>query len=383
MALVQKQFGDLITFTRSSAGGRFNERGLFEMVPANQPRFNYDPVTRQPLGLLVEEPRTNLMVRSESLGVSPWSKRGDCVVSTGGPSSPKGGGPGQYIQGLGNAGVSDIYQATHSLIPGTRYEPSVFMARGVSSGIVSLQNTSNMLSGRWLVDLSKLSSSYQRITRTHPAVSVVTEFVGHSDSASGIHLRRESGDSALDIYVWGFQLELGNFSTTYIPTEASQVTRTADVAMISQLSPWYNTAGGTLLISVTPLAVDLAIQKQFVCLDDGTLNNRMEVSQSAGTSNTVRCQAVSGLSIVADISTGKLAWGIKAKIAFTYESGKHSLTVNGAPPIVNNSPGMALGFSKLIIGSRSQSGSTQNCLLESIRYYPRRLTDAELQELTK
>lgn len=67
MALVQKQFSDLITFTRSSAGGRFNDRGLFEMVPANQPRFDYDPVTRQPLGLLIEESRSNLIINSNGI----------------------------------------------------------------------------------------------------------------------------------------------------------------------------------------------------------------------------------------------------------------------------------------------------------------------------
>lgn len=53
-----------ITFTRSSSATRVNASGLIESVAANQPRFDYDPVTRAIKGLLIEEQRTNELLNS-------------------------------------------------------------------------------------------------------------------------------------------------------------------------------------------------------------------------------------------------------------------------------------------------------------------------------
>lgn len=61
MALVQKQFSDLITFTRGSAGMEFNSFGVLTQAEVNQPRFDYDPLTLAIKGFLVEEATTNLL----------------------------------------------------------------------------------------------------------------------------------------------------------------------------------------------------------------------------------------------------------------------------------------------------------------------------------
>lgn len=60
-------YADLITFTRASGGGITNSLGQFEWVGNNVPRRTYDPVTLQPLGQLIEEQRTNLLLQSAVL----------------------------------------------------------------------------------------------------------------------------------------------------------------------------------------------------------------------------------------------------------------------------------------------------------------------------
>lgn len=65
MALGLKQFSDLITFTRSGTGAtRTNSAGQIEEVAANTPRFDYDPATLLPRGILIEDAGTNLLLNS-------------------------------------------------------------------------------------------------------------------------------------------------------------------------------------------------------------------------------------------------------------------------------------------------------------------------------
>jgi hypothetical protein len=61
-----------------------------------------------------------------------------------------------------------------------------------------------------------------------------------------------SGDGTSGIYVWGAQLEAGAFPTSYIPTTASTVTRSADTATMTgtNFSSWYNQSEGTFFTSV-------------------------------------------------------------------------------------------------------------------------------------
>lgn len=69
----KKNFSDLFTVTRTTQGGRYNEKGLYEMAPVNQPRFDYSPVTKALRGLLVEEQRTNLIDFTDHINTFFWS----------------------------------------------------------------------------------------------------------------------------------------------------------------------------------------------------------------------------------------------------------------------------------------------------------------------
>lgn len=53
-----------ITFARATPATRTNEKGLIETVAANVPRLDFDPVTGECKGLLIEEARTNLLLNS-------------------------------------------------------------------------------------------------------------------------------------------------------------------------------------------------------------------------------------------------------------------------------------------------------------------------------
>lgn len=59
--------GPNISFVRASAANYFNSSGVLTSATTNEPRFDYDPVTLESKGLLVEFGRTNLLLNSASL----------------------------------------------------------------------------------------------------------------------------------------------------------------------------------------------------------------------------------------------------------------------------------------------------------------------------
>ena len=62
-----KKLDSRIKYTRTGFASFTNEHGLLEIVNANEPRFDHDPVTRECKGLLFEEESTNIITYSLSL----------------------------------------------------------------------------------------------------------------------------------------------------------------------------------------------------------------------------------------------------------------------------------------------------------------------------
>jgi len=59
-----------ITFTRSGTATFVGSNGLIQSAAINVPRFDYDPVTLAPRGLLMEGQRANLLLNSDILGTN-------------------------------------------------------------------------------------------------------------------------------------------------------------------------------------------------------------------------------------------------------------------------------------------------------------------------
>jgi len=59
-----------VTFTRSTTATFVGSNGLIQSAAINDPRFDYDPVTLAPRGLLIEEQRQNLLLNSDILGTN-------------------------------------------------------------------------------------------------------------------------------------------------------------------------------------------------------------------------------------------------------------------------------------------------------------------------
>ena len=70
-----------VTFTRASTATYFDSTGTMQTAATNAPRWDYDPVTLGLRGLLIEEARTNVLLRSAALVRAECDRHGAGVRS--------------------------------------------------------------------------------------------------------------------------------------------------------------------------------------------------------------------------------------------------------------------------------------------------------------
>jgi hypothetical protein len=174
-----------------------------------------------------------------------------------------------------------------------------------------------------------------------------------------------------DIYLWGAQVEAGSFPTSYIPTTASTVTRAADVASITgtNFSSWYNQSEGTVFVDFQTYGTST---QQIIALTAGSSNstrwgiwnNQLYIAQSGS-------QYFS--SLTPSTSPTKTAFAVASNDAIGASNG--SLTAQDTTVILPTPDNAS-------IGRTAASQDLLNGHIARLTYYPYRLADATLQEIT-
>jgi hypothetical protein len=340
------------------------------------PRFDYDPVTLAPRGLLIEEARTNLLLRSGEIGTAPWAVYGTASVSANATSAPDGTTSADLIT---FGAVDNGYQQTDIAIGasisvtlsfyvkanvGTQIRYAVPCFDAANTFLGGLNNTSSTITSGQLA-----ANGWYRISVTF------TTPAGTTKCAVRI-LGAAVSDSA---YVWGAQLEAGAFATSYIPTVASTVSRSADVATMTgtNFSTWYNQAEGTFIVG-TGLLASFNFPVPFMVGDSAAVvTERIQIYLS-GTAPTYR--VTDGTDQVT-INTAAVAIpGVNAFSA-AYKLNDFAATVNGAA-VVTDTSGTLPTVNTLYIGNNGNVTGAINGHIRSLAYYNTRLPNTQLQTLT-
>ena len=356
-----------ITFARANPVATVtNQLGLIQTVAANTPRFDYDPVTLAAKGLLIEEQRTNLCLYSAGVGGTGWNNTnagtGVLPVSTTNFAvAPDGTTTASRVQvSLGGGTTSTDQSITAQTLTGTSCRGSFYIKTNDGSSktiYVRGQNAANItVDGTWRrydFDAGTLSG---------------TQF--------GVGLRggqTPTNSDTADLLVWGAQLEAGAFPTSYIPTVASQVTRSSDVASVNTLSPWFNATEGTLFSQWDSFSVG-AISPASVALVDTA--NPTNITVNLWQTTTVRAfwgtNSINTLAAVQSINS--------AAIAFSNAS--YAISANGASVISGSGTVAIASINQMNIGRYVTNPGYLNGHIRRITYYPRRLSNAELQAIT-
>ena len=395
-----------VTFTRTTTATRTNSSGLIESVAINGPRFDYNPTTLAPKGLLIEEQRVNLVTYSEQFDNAAWTKQQSSVTANT-VIAPDGTLTGDVvIQNTANNfhGITGAITVT----VGTTYAWSVF-AKAQAATVLQLTfgNGGGTFTGLGFAnfDLSAgtvsstggtlVGSSIQAvgngwyrcfIAATATTTAASNNWIAIANSTTSARLATYTGDGTSGIYIWGAQLEVGAFSTSYIPTVASQVTRTADVATMTgtNFSSWYNATEGTLFAEWNSVG-SLSDSRIPYAISDGTFNNvNYLTAATAAASNQSVNSIRSSNTLQAQIAiAGAYTNYAYRKSAAAYKVNDFAVCGDGGAVVVDTSGSVPVGVDRLALGT-SWIATTNflNGTIKRIAFYPRRLTNAELQAIT-
>jgi hypothetical protein len=190
-----------------------------------------------------------------------------------------------------------------------------------------------------------------------------------------------TGDGYSGIYIWGAQLEAGAFSTSYIPTVASQVTRSADAASMTgtNFSSWYNQGEGTIYSEYSHASTTTNNPAALSVNNNGNTNQIVIYGEGAvGEKFFVRTNGTIQASITA---SSKFANGVMGKVAGAYNINSFSASANGATA-VSDSAGLVPAVYQMNIGNEYNGSLPLNGTIKKIAYYPMRVTNTNLQSLT-
>jgi len=365
-------------------------------APANSARFDHDPVTGESLGLLVEEQRTNLLLYSEDFGDASWSKVSSTVTAN--TVVAPDGALTMDLLIPSTSSVSYLYQSNTS--GGASRSFTVF-AKKQNKSVIWLYHYSSANYGVYYVDLTDGSTQILSGSTATGILTVVnvgngiykitvsfssTEAsnaawgIGVSDAKGAFNV---TGDGYSGIYIWGAQLEAGAFPTSYVKTQASQVTRSADSASMTgtNFSDWYRADEGSIYVEARPISLQ-AGGNNATGISDGTSSNAFYAPQF--TNGNIFYYTRSGAVDQAGLSAGFVPQsGVSYKSSFGYKVNDFAASFNGGTIKTDTFGILPSGVNRLTIGDLSVGyGQRLTGCISKIAYYPQRLTNTQLQALT-
>ena len=376
-----------ITYSRNSTATYLGSDGLIKTALVNEPRFEFD-TDGNCLGFLIEESRTNIVSYSQQFDNSYWAKAGGgnpgTTVTANQAVAPDGTATADYIDYTTAITNSKLIERTFDNTPaGKTYTGSVWI-KGTAG------QTINLILDGYGVDVTgeqyTLDGTWQRlsITRTYgPTFSADALF------RFGVRPLGLSAGTANQVYAWGAQLEQGSFPTSYIPTSGSTVTRAVDEATITgtNFTDWYNPTEGSIFAKYSAgtnvSEVPFAITKTGSEISDVIA---IGASSSGSISGVLPTLAVAddgvyqtGITIPINPVDGDT---IKTAIAYKENDFAISSGIDTESGFASDSSGTIPTVDIARIGKYPYYGIWQNRPIARILYYPQRLSNSQLQNLT-
>jgi len=403
----QQALDNRITFTRASVGTYFDAEGVLRTAADDVPRFDHDPLTGESLGLLVEQACTNSFPTS----VYPAGISNGTWVDQAGVLAPDGATAKAFIPTVTNAmhtvpssSVVDIsalavgatteielsaftrdrdtYRPYFVLVATDGIAPKYLLgqATGVNGALGSLSIGTGWSATSSRVQL--LKNGWRRVSMkgTYTKQTGDTQLFGSFQVWNGAGQQTYAGDGTSGIYLWGQQI--GTPDQSYVPTNGSAVTRAADSPTIAGagFTSWYRQDEGTFLVSARRHGAN-SVSAPLLFSVGGAYDDSMYMSKS-----------VSGLTMVTSVRKGAATLsssGLGSMVADTLFKATTAYKLNDLASVLNAGAVTTDDTVEiptvyvLAMGRSSWSVANHwNGHIARLAYYPQRLSNTELQELT-
>ena len=384
-----------VTVTRAlNTATAVNSSGNIAIVNANLPRFDYDPVTLLPKGLLIEESRANIAVYSNDVTGTGWTLGG---VTTSTPTtSPDGTANAVLLLEDSSTGFHRAFQVSTTTAAAWTvsgyFKPNgrdwVWLRMNDSVGIkyawfnITTGATGTVQSGLTANIYPSKNGFYRcTITAATAVAGAAAVIFGTADADNSTSF---AGDITKGIYFYGLQIELGAFATSYIPTTSTSLTRNMDVVSMTgtNFSSWYNASEGAFAVDFDSIKPAGNLATVLAATDNPLSNDWFVMFCSTGTSiNRVRYNGTDQCDLSISGSTSG-----SGKIVLAYKTNNFAASFNGSAVAKDTGGTVPTDIVLLRIGAFEGVTTVPSCAngaIKRVRYWPQCLTDNEVQALSK
>jgi len=356
------------------------------------PRFDYDPVTLAARGLLIEEQRVNLLLRSEEFDNAATWVRTTANLTANATTSPDGTTNADRLTADGTPSTHNINQsltftaAAHTVSVYAKKDTNNFVqirigafaiagGTGFANFDLNAGTVGTVGAGLSAASITPAGNGWYRctITGTTAATSTV---VGFYIVTSATAVSNEVNSLTTSVFLYGAQLEAGAFATSYIPTVASTVTRAADNASMTgtNFSSWYNQSEGTIVAQAT--AYGNKASSVLVRIQDATAVTNFIAGRQSATGTQILGQTSSSGGLTAGLAATNFTLGVPFVIAVACAPSNIAASVNGG------TVGTSTAMTTMPVVDRLNISEGGPFYIRTLTYYASRLTNAQLQALS-
>jgi len=398
------------TFTsRASTATYYDSTGTLQTAAVNEERLTYNPSDlTAPATQLFEAQRTNLATYSEQFDNAAWTKQ-RASISANATTAPDGTVSADKLVEDSSSLAGKYVSQSISVSSGTQYTISLYAKQsersllalsfaGGPNAVATFNLSNGTVEDSSDTDLDAFSIQsvgdgwYRCTLTTTSTITGSINFRGEvaTSAATGTFPPAYTGDGTSGIYIWGAQIEAGSYPTSYIPTTSSTVTRSADVYSSAtttrsadaasmtgtNFSEWYRQDEGSLYVEAGYIKAVANKSQLITDISDGTTANRMYLGKKFNSETLLEAGVNSGNTGQAFmLVTPTTMDGFKSAVAYSVDNMAHS--VDASTVETDSSAAMPIGVNSLSFVSGS------NSIIKKLAYYPKRLTNAQLQAVTE
>ena len=419
--LEQRSSPTVYTATTATAVNTYTP--TLQVAAINSPRFDYNPTTRESLGLLLEQASTNNQLYSSNFDNAAWTKT-QTSITTAADISPDGTQNAQLMTLSTTSAAHTLVSANFATYAtSTTYTVSIYAkAYGSTSRYITFGVTrgSNDLigalcnfdlvggtAGTALIgsssgyiasatsNIQSVGNGWYRCSVTYTTSSgggyIINMYVVASNTATtSITFPSFAGNGFDGYLLWGAQYETTRSATSYIANTSVANARTVDSASMTgtNFTSWYNYSGGTLYLELSIANVSAATSMIGITDSASSINSILmqTLTAGAGFQNYVVSPSTSAAINAYLPASATLANNAFSKSVLTYSVTGVTLVGGGGTVATTANNPLPPSVNQLLLASPPVGpyGTTNiiNGRIKKFAYYPLALTNTQIQSLS-